>query len=1050
MYGWGSTIHGELGLGGVEEEHVLAPTNLDWYLANKVIEAALGDNHTLLLTSDGKVFSCGNNDYGQLGHDQPRKRPRMSLFKAVTGLEAHQIIRVACGSMHSMALNQWGQVFSWGSDYHGQLGQSIGEDISNAPKIIKALAAYHVVQICCGQRHSVALANNGDILAWGANNFGQLGLGVSSQTEPVPKVLTSLKGIPFSFIACGANHTFAISKSGAVYGWGKNTRGQLGLNDNENKIFPTQLRTLRNIKVRYIACGEEFSMFLTLDGGVLTCGAGMYGQLGHGTTSNEILPRQIIELMGSTITQIACGRQHSLALVPSRGRVYSFGIGGAGQLGLRKPASAATPQVVLGPWVSPSGISLIPTASDVKNLIIQRVFAGGDHCFVTVIKKDLNVPLFDCREIDTRTQILTMSKDYAKTLLRISPKSKVDQDVWNFLETVFKSLACLNGSFLLPDDEHYYCTSKHHGVDVATTDAAFSSIGKIENKSIKELIWNCVVDDLLPHLSRSPPDVEALRIYLTLPLYHEFNNPKQYARLQKPFASAVLNLKKPASKVVSGWWSSTSCDYFERLVNVFKSVASYILRNQNIPQGRIAFYDASLVAMLDLLAFLNKINHSVEGLKVPYDTFHMNDLSDYLDVRLDYVYWLSDHGTGRLFLCNYPFVFDANAKVQLLETDQALQMQKAMNDAAQRAMVAMLFSPQDYHSINSFLMLNITRERIVDDALRELSHVDPADLKKPLRVKFAGEEAEDAGGVTKEFFLLLLREILDPKYGMFQEYEETRAIWFSETCFEDNSVYFLIGMILGLAIYNFTIIDIPFPLALYKKLLGEPVSLGDLKGLSPAVANSLQSLLDYEAADMQEVFSLCFDLTRSSFGETTTVPLKPNGSDVPVTQENKQEYVDLYVNYIFNESVALQYQAFHAGFMKVCGGRVLQLFHSHELMAVVIGNENYDWHALEEVAEYKNGYTSSDQTIRYFWEVIHEMPLADKKKFLLFLTGSYRIPIQGMKGIKIYIQPTNDEKFLPVAHTCFNLLDLPRYRTKERLKYKLMQAIQQTEGFHLV
>lgn len=80
MYGWGSTIHGELGLGGIEEEHILSPRVLNWYLANTVIDAALGENHTLLLTQDGKIFSCGNNDYGQLGHDQPRKRPRMSLF----------------------------------------------------------------------------------------------------------------------------------------------------------------------------------------------------------------------------------------------------------------------------------------------------------------------------------------------------------------------------------------------------------------------------------------------------------------------------------------------------------------------------------------------------------------------------------------------------------------------------------------------------------------------------------------------------------------------------------------------------------------------------------------------------------------------------------------------------------------------------------------------------------------------------------------------------------------------------------------------------------
>ncbi|KAL1509492.1 hypothetical protein ABEB36_004214 [Hypothenemus hampei] len=1043
MYAWGSTINGELGLGGIEDEHVLTPRVLDWYLANKVIECALGDNHTLFLTNEGKVHSCGNNDYGQLGHDQPRKRPQ-----PVTGLDAYDIIHVACGATHSMALSKWGQVFSWGSDYHGQLGQQLGENIQPIPKIVRTLASHHIIQLSCGQRHTMALTNNGDILAWGANNFGQLGIGIFSQCETVPKPVFSLRGIPIVFITCGANHTFAISKSGAVYGWGKNTRGQLGLNDVENKMFPTQLRTLRNLRVRYIACGEEFSAFLTLDGGVFTCGAGMYGQLGHGSNSNEILPRQVIELMGSTITQISCGRQHCLALVPSRGRVYSFGIGGAGQLGVRKTNSAYTPQAVLGPWVSPGGNALIPT--DNKNLVIHRIFAGGDHCFVSVFPQGTKMPPYDCRDHDPRTQILTITYSYMKTLLRIN-KRPVDQEVISFLETAFKSLACLNGSFLLEDDKHYYCTSKHHGVDMSVAESTFDLIGKIENETIQNLIWTGIVEGILTQLTPNPPDVESLRIYLILPLYHEFNNPKQYVQLQKPFASGVLRLKQPANRVIGGWWSVMSNDYFERLINIFKNVAIYLLRNQRIPQGRSVFCDAALVAMFDLMAYLNKLNHNVvDGFKVPYDIFHINELHDILDVRVDYVLWLLDNDSGKLYLCNYPFLFDAHAKLQLLETDQSIQMHNAMQSAAQQAIMAAIFSPTRAASINQFLVLNVTREHIVQDTLRELSAVSSNDLKKPLKIKFCGEEAEDAGGVTKEFFLLLLREILDPKYGMFKEYEETRAIWFSENPFEENNVYFLIGMICGLAIYNFTIIDIPFPLALYKKLLNETVGLNDLKELSPSMMNSLKTLLEYDGDDIQDVFCLSFNINRDVWGEIVTVDLKPNGSNIPVTQDNKQEYVSLYVDYIFRKSVENQYNAFHEGFMKVCGGRVLQLFHSHELKAIVVGNENYDWHALEEAAEYKNGYKSSDPTIRHFWEVLHEMSLEDKKKFLLFLTGTDRIPVQGMKAIKITIQPTSDDKFLPVAHTCFNLLDLPRYKTKERLKYKLLQAIQQTQGFSLV
>lgn len=142
-----------------------------------------------------------------------------------------------------------------------------------------------------------------------------------------PRIVSALQGIPIAFIGCGGNHSFVISKSGAVFGWGRNTSGQLGLNDNSNKCYPTQLKTLRSLGVRYIACGDDFSVFLTSEGGVFTCGANKYGQLGHGSITNEVLPRMVVELMGSTVTQITCGTRHTLTFVPSRGRVYAFGLG---------------------------------------------------------------------------------------------------------------------------------------------------------------------------------------------------------------------------------------------------------------------------------------------------------------------------------------------------------------------------------------------------------------------------------------------------------------------------------------------------------------------------------------------------------------------------------------------------------------------------------------------------------------------------------------------------------------------------------------------------
>ncbi|XP_046611167.1 probable E3 ubiquitin-protein ligase HERC4 isoform X2 [Neodiprion virginianus] len=1053
MFCWGSTVHGELGLGGIEDENILVPRELEFKKSTQVEHIACGENYTVVITRDGQIYSCGNNDHGQLGHEKPRKRLHL-----IPGLDAFLFKRAACGASHTMAVNEWGQLFSWGSNADGQLGLNLNNFDERTPRMVKTLGASVVVQIACGLKHTLALTNNGELYAWGCNKEGQLGIGGESVKELKPKLVTSLASVPMSYIACGGYHSIAVSKSGAVFSWGRNIYGQLGLNDTRGRGLPSQLRTLRNIKVRYVSCGEDFSIFLTMDGGVFSCGAGMYGQLGHGNNNSDILPRQVMELMGSTVTQVSCGRRHTLAFVPSRGRVYAWGLGGAGQLGARVSRSVSTPQVVLGPWVSPNGAAMVqPDISATPHsvdCVVRHVFTGGDHCFATVTHRKDNIQPDDCRILPPSTQVLTVTEEQLGACQRVPKDASVDHDLLTYLETVFSSQACLNASFLLDDDAHYGCSSKHHGVDLDKATKLFTTIADLDNNTIKELIFTCLTESLLPTLMPSPPDVESLRVYLVLPLYHGFDDPKLCNSLHNPFSKAVSQLKPEALKVISLWWSQAPKDYFERLVRSYKSVVSHFLQQPKVAENKTVVWDATLQLALDFLRLLNKLNHTTaDGLRVPYTSFHLPELSECIDVRTDYVKWLTEkhpYAYHKIFFCNYPFLFDAQAKTMLLETDQAIQMRSAMNEAATRAITQMLFTPFPAGNISAYVTLNVSRENLVNDTLRELSQYNSSDLKKPLKVKFHGEEAEDAGGVKKEFFMLLLREILDPKYGMFKQYEETRTIWFSEDSLEDEVMYFLIGLLCGLVIYNFIIIDLPFPLALYKKLLQEPVGLADVKDMSPVLAKSLQDVLDYNEPDLEEVFCLHFEVTREVFGEQRIYELITNGSNVPVTLENKQEFVDLYVDYLLNKSVDSHFQAFYQGFHKVCGGRVLELFHSHELMAVIVGNENYDWDELEKNAVYKNGYTKNDPTIEMFWKVFHELSLEEKKKFLLFLTGSDRIPIQGMKAIKITIQPMSDDRFLPVAHTCFDLLDLPRYQTRERLRYKLLQAIQQTQGFSLV
>lgn len=505
-------------------------------------------------------------------------------------------------------------------------------------------------------------------------------------------------------------------------------------------------------------------------------------------------------------------------------------------------------------------------------------------------------------------------------------------------------------------------------------------------------------------MDNSPPDVESLRVYTILPFYHVFSVPTKIHELQEPFARAVLDLKPYAQKIVGLWWKEAPEQLFCRLIRSYKNIVIDFLKKAQKESGGFDDEDfrlpLSLVLVLDMLKFLNELNANV-----PYEIFHIHELIN-INIKNDYLKWLNSsfsRSISKDTFCNYPFLYDAQAKTILLETDQSLQMNEAMSEATY-GLPYSIFSSYFPSSFQLHLLtLNVSRDNIVTDTLKELSEKSPNDLKKPIKVKFHNEEAEDAGGVKKEFFLLLLKEILDPKFGMFKQYDETNTIWFSEDTLEDESMYFLIGIICGLAIYNFIIIDLPFPLALYKKLLGEKICLSDLKDLSPVLGNSLQNLLEYNENDFEDVFCLNFQVSREAFGEQRAYELITNGSNVPVTNENKDEFVDLYVDYIFNKSVEKHFDAFHNGFHKVCGSTVLKLFRSHELMAVIVGNENYDWEELEANATYKAGYTKNDPTIKFFWQVFHDLPIEEKKKFLLFLTGSDRIPIQGMKAIKVSI-----------------------------------------------
>lgn len=306
---------------------------------------------------------------------------------------------------------------------------------------------------------------------------------------------------------------------------------------------------------------------------------------------------------------------------------------------------------------------------------------------------------------------------------------------------------------------------------------------------------------------------------------------------------------------------------------------------------------------------------------------------------------------------------------------------------------------------------------------------------------------------------------------MFIYGEDSNYCYFNPYCFETSDQFFLVGVVMGLAIYNSTILDIPLPPFAFKKLLAtgpappmgsaahpKPVlnySLDDLAEVRPLVANGLRQLLEYDG-NVEETFSLDFTISTDKYGTSVQVPLIPGGGDQPVTNDNRRKYVDLYIRHLLDASVSRQFEPFKRGFYTVCAGNALTLFRPEEIELLVRGSdEPLNIADLRGAAVYENwGKGSPDDgsepVVQWFWDAFEGAAPGDQRRLLLFVTGSDRIPAAGGSSLQMKISCLGDDcERLPIARTCFNMLVLWRYSSREKLESKLWMAAYGSEGFGL-
>ena len=332
---WGYNSSGQLGNGTTLSSDVPVPVSG----LSGVSAISAGGEHSLALLSNGTVMAWGNNRKGQLGNGTTVNSDVPVAVKGLTG-----VIAISAGGHHSLALLSNGTVRAWGANEGGQLGNgtTVSSDVPVAVKEAGGKELSGVSAISAGGEHSLALLSKGTVMAWGANEEGQLGDGKTTKSD-VPVAVKGLTGA--SAISAGGEHSLALLSKGTVMAWGSNVAGQLGDgSEQERSDVPVAVEGISGVSA--ISAGGEHSLALLSNGTVMAWGSDLVGQLGDGSFgASSNTPVAVSELSG--VSAISAGARHSLALLGT-GTIVAWGYNPDGQLGDGGVTNSDLPVAVSG------------------------------------------------------------------------------------------------------------------------------------------------------------------------------------------------------------------------------------------------------------------------------------------------------------------------------------------------------------------------------------------------------------------------------------------------------------------------------------------------------------------------------------------------------------------------------------------------------------------------------------------------------------------------------------------------------------------------------